>query len=247
MFSQWDPRLEIDVYRDEYEQFRRDVHILIMGTLNAATKYLDSTARQDLSQIENLMEKARGDYHQHLVEEHVDVMAQNANQETFLRNMALVALASRLTHSLRTMGRSAESFSPRKKRYGNTSMSEFDRLWVEYEERFGIDFQANTGRIAFVEPMREVRNQIVHEGSEANSFLPIGEMDLQGGDAGYLDMWFSKKYPQYTSGQGMGAEVSVSQELLDKDVKSAIDLVGWLAGELRKRELASITPTADTQ
>ena len=112
----------MDVYGDEYDQFQWDVHILIEGTLEAAIKYLDSGVRRDLSEIETLMEKARGDYQQHLVEEHVDVMAQNANQETFLRNMALVALASRLTHSLRTMARSAETFSPRKKRYGNKSM-----------------------------------------------------------------------------------------------------------------------------
>ena len=94
--------------------------------------------------------------------------------------------------------------------------------------------------------MREVRNQIVHEGSEANSFLPISEMDLNGGETGYLDMSFSKKYPEYTSGHGMGAEVNVSQDLLKENMKAAIELVGWLAGELRRRELASVAPTTDT-
>jgi hypothetical protein len=41
-------------------------------------------------------------------------------------------------------------------------------------------------------------------------------------------------------GTGIGAEVSVSQELLDKNIKASIELVGWLAGELRTRELASL-------
>jgi hypothetical protein len=119
-------------------------------------------------------------------------------------------------------------------------MSEFQRLWVEYKERFGIDFEANTSQIAFVEPLREVRNQIVHEGSEANTLKPLDEADLSGSDSGWLDMRFSEKYPEYVDGEGMSAEVSVSQELLDKNIAASIELVAWLAGELRKRELASM-------
>jgi hypothetical protein len=88
-----------------------------------------------------------------------DVLLTNISQERFLRNMALVALASRLTHALRNMTKSAESFSPRAKRYEKmTHLSEFNRLWLEYGERFGIDFTVHADRIAFVEPMREVRN-----------------------------------------------------------------------------------------
>ena len=34
--------------------------------------------------------------------------------------------------------------------------------------------------------------------------------------------------------------MNVSQELLDKNIKASSELVGWLAGELRKRELASM-------
>jgi hypothetical protein len=53
-------------------------------------------------------------------------------------------------------------------------------------------------------------------------------------------MRFSEKYPEYVSGTGMSAEVSVSEEQLGKAIKSSVGLVGWLAGELRKRELSSI-------
>jgi len=140
-------------------------------------------------------------------------------------------------------GRSAEAFSPRKRRYGKTSMSEFTRLWVEYKERFGIDFDGNASKIAFVETLREVRNQIVHDGSEANTLEPLDEADASGDDSGWLDMWFSGKYPEYVDGEGMGAEVSVSQELLDKNIEASIELVAWLAGELRRRELSSIKNT----
>lgn len=126
-------------------------------------------------------------------------------------------------------------------------MSEFTRLWVEYYERFGIDFDANASRISFVETLREVRNQIVHDGSEANAIKPLDEIDDAGSDSSILDMQFSTKYPEYVHGEGMGAEVSVSQELLDKNIKASIELVGRLAGELRTRELASIRNTTDIQ
>jgi hypothetical protein len=176
------------------------------------------------------------EYQEHLVDEHVDVLEQITSQERFLRNMALVALASRLMHALRKMARSAETFSPRKKRYGNKHMSEFGRLWIEYTERFDIDFVRNAERIAFVEPLRRVRNQIVHEGSEANTLKTIDDVDLDAGETGYLDTSFSEAFPEYVAANGVGAEVSVSEELLDKNVIAAIELVGWLAGKLRNRE-----------
>ena len=212
-----------DVYRDEFEQFQWEVHILIEGTLSASIRYLDKEANAELAKIQSSLDKATDDdYQQYLVDEHVDVLATNDGQERFLRNMALVALASRLTHSLRKMARSAENFCPRKKRYGAKNMSEFERLFVEYAERFGINFQSEAARIAFIEPMREVRNQIVHDGSEANTLKPFDEIDMNQGDSGLLDMWFSQKYPEYVDGIGYGAEVSVSQELLDNNIKSAM-------------------------
>ena len=153
----------MDFYAEEYSQFQWDVHILIGGTLQASIRYPDTEAKAELAKLEVVMEKQLDvEYHEHLVGEHIDVLATNDNQERFVRNMALVALVSRLTHALRSMARSAELFSPRKKRYGNKSMREFGQLWLEYTERFGIDFNANVDRVAFVETIREVRNQIVH-------------------------------------------------------------------------------------
>jgi hypothetical protein len=231
----------IDIFEMEYGQFQWDVHILIEGTLRASIRYLDTEARRELDEIKEARRKPLDDeYREHLVDERVDVLATNSSQERFVRNMALVALASRLTHALRNMARSAELFSDRKRRYGKGSMSEFDQLWVEYQERFGIDFDADKDRIAFVNTMREVRNRIVHDGSEANSFKPLGVVDWNSGDAGYLDISFSEKYPEYVWGTGMSAEVNVSEEQLQKAIKASVDLVAWLAGELRARELESI-------
>jgi hypothetical protein len=124
----------------------------------------------ELEKIEEAREKTLDDeYQKHLVDEHVDVLATNSGQERFLRNMALVALASRLAHALRQMARHAELFIKRREgRYGASKSSEFERIWAEYFERFGIDVE-NSGRVGFVESMVEARNRIVHAGGEANT------------------------------------------------------------------------------
>jgi hypothetical protein len=105
---------------------------------------------------------------------------------------------------------------------------------------------ANADRIAFVDPIREVRNQIVHDGGEANPFKSGTSFDDLGkGDDAYLNTSFSKKYPQFASGSSMFAEVSVDEGQLQSMVDSALALVDWLATELRKQEeecIASIKP-----
>ena len=229
---------DLDFYDDEYHQFQWDVHVLIKGTLDASIRYLDAQVPVDLAKIKAAIEKSQDTEYQHyLVDDHVDVLETNSRQERFLRNMALVALSSRLTHALRNMTKSAESFSPRRKEgYGHRGMGEYRRLWFEYTDRFGIDFSANADRIAFVETMREVRNQIVHEGAEANTFKFSDETEWNEGVLAFMNCSFSKKYPDYVSGD----EVSVSPEHLEKAVEASISLIGWLAKELRKRELASI-------
>jgi hypothetical protein len=231
---------DIDSYDDEYHQFQRDVYLLIEGTLNASKQYLDKECETELAKIKAAMDTTTdSEHHQYLEDEYGDVLLTNIGQERFLRNMALVALASRLTHALRNMTKSAESFSPRAKRYEKmTHLSEFNRLWLEYGERFGIDFTANADRIAFVEPMREVRNQIVHDGAEAQTFKYLGDADWNDGILAFMDASFAEKYPDYVSEDG--SEVNVSEQQLKNTVESSVKLLGWLASELRKRELAYI-------
>lgn len=239
----------LDFYESEYQQFQRDVHILIEGTLDASIEYLSTRVKSDLAQIEGALKKAYDDDHQqHLVDEHVDVLETISSQERFLRNIALVALASRLTHALHNMARSAESFSPRKKRYGKKHDGEFVQLWAEYQERFGIDLSGeHKGRIAFTETMRDVRNMIVHNGGEANKHKFMDDIILDKGEAGLLDISFSEEYPAFVSGSGIGAEVSVSEEQLQSIIEASVNLVGWLARELRARELASLKKSTGMQ
>jgi len=133
---------DVDIFEMEFEQFEWDVHILIEGTLHASIRYLDTEARKKLSKIEAALENPNFDpeHADYLVDDHVDVLATNGGQERLLRNMALVALTSRLSHALRSMARYAEVFSRRNTgRYGPKGTSEFRRIWIEYFERFGID------------------------------------------------------------------------------------------------------------
>ena len=148
-----------------------------------------------------------------------------ALRERFLRNMALVALASRLTIALGKLAKAANHFNPRRKRYGAGSDSEFERLWKEYTERFSIDFMANAQRIAFVDTMREVRNHIVHEGSEANPIKAGTFESLDLGEDAFLDKSFSETYPEFVSGTGMFAEVEVKEIHLHEMIRSSIALV----------------------
>lgn len=233
------PLLEIDFYDDEYQQFQWDVHMLIENTRRASALHLGAKVDTELASIKAAIEKSNNDEaNEHLVDEHVDVLETNSRQGQFLRNMAVVALSSRLTHALRNMTKSAESFAPRKKGgYGYRGMSEYKRLWMEYTQRFGIDFDANVDRVAFVEPMREVRNQIVHEGGESQTYKFKEDIDWNDGVLAFMDDSFSKKYPQYVS----EGDVAVTEEQLNEAVKAAISLVGWLAEELRAQELDSVT------
>jgi hypothetical protein len=118
------------------------------------------------------------------------------------------------------------------------NLSEFNRLWLEYNERFGLDFTVHADRIAFVEPMREVRNQIVHEGAEAQTYKFQDRIDWGEGVLAFIDNSFAEKYPDCVSENG--SEVNVSEVLLKNAIESSVKLVGWLASELRKRESAHI-------
>jgi len=200
-----------------------------MGHGNTETEIVAALEACELAEIEKIIQKPDDEHRE-------------ACREQFLRNMAFVALTSRLATALRNMAWSAQSFSKRKTHYGSARMTEFDRLWLEYTARFGIDFKANADRIAFVETMRNVRNRIVHEGGEANPpkmSKPVRKTDSDS-DEPSLDLSFSKRYPAYVSRSGIGAQVSVSEAQLAEAVKNSIQLVGWLAGQIRKKEMEVI-------
>lgn len=227
----------LDVYEMEASIFEADVNLLIRNTVYAALTHLSTVADKDLASIKKALATATDHDAQHyLVEESVAVMATSASQERFLRNMALVALASRLHHTLKTMARQAERFSPTTHNY--SGKSEFLRLWNEYTTRFSIDFKVHAAKIAFVEPMVMVRNKIVHAGGEANHWTPETHEALRNGCEPTFDTTFSDAHPDFVHGEGWNAEVVVSQDQIDKMCDAAMALVRWLAKELDVLDLA---------
>src|SRR6267142_1500269 len=202
---------DIDIFQMEFEQFESDVHILILGVTYAALEKLSEDADKQLAEIEAHITNAKVNQ-ERLVDEHTDTLAEHDSQTTFLMNLALVALSSRLFMALRDMAKQALLFSPRQNgRYSGDG--EWDRLSHEYKERFGFDFMRE-----FVEPMVLARNQIVHD---------VGAANLH-----------SDSYRAYVRGEGNTAEVGVSQELLSRTVKDSVELVRWVSQRLRKTEIA---------
>jgi hypothetical protein len=228
----------IDIYSDEAASFEADVNLLIRNTLHAALAHLASTADAELAATKEALDKSADyEFQEHLVDTHVDILATGLSQERFLRGVALVALASRLLHTLKKMARLAEHFCPSTHDY--KGKSEFLRLWAEYGARFSIDFKAHANKIAFVEAMVRVRNQIVHEGGEANTWNNATLENLRRGQEPALDTTFSKAYPQFVNGEGWDAEVVVSQEQLDLMCDASVALVRCLAKELDAQDQAA--------
>jgi hypothetical protein len=229
---------ESDPFHSEVQDFDRDVHLLILGTLSAAKAYLYTALEKDVSAIDTRLEQASGEYAEHLYDQRAELMGYQFDQERFVRNMALVALSSRLIHALNEMAENATGFRPRKSRYGGKRMSDFQRLWLEYFERFAIDFTANSYRIAFTDSMNAVRNKIVHAGGLANKFRPLNEIPSWGNVDDLINRAFSIAHPQFVRGEGLWAEVTVNDDQLDEMVRKSIALVRWLAEELRRLQLA---------
>jgi hypothetical protein len=87
--------------------------------------------------------------------------------------------------------------------------------------------------------MRKARNQIVHDGGEANSWTNSTIESLQRGVEPILDTSFSRACPEFVTGDGWYAEVVVSQQQLDSMCDAAVALVRWLATELDAQERAA--------
>jgi hypothetical protein len=245
-FSRLSLASQSDRFHFEYSTFEREVYILILGTLDAANARLESEFEEDKAKITAGLCESAVNLSERLTDDLAELHWFFHDQRRFLLNMALVGLSSRLTHSLRQLARLAESFSARKKKYGGKDKSEFELLWIEYKERFDFDIEPN--RIAFIEPLRAVRNQIVHDGGVANPYL--FRQDIQEGRTDnelegipfdtnkMLDLKFSSAFPDFVTGEGVDAEVAVSQEQLQFMIKSSLELVKWCAERIRKKELA---------
>lgn len=226
--------LDWDSFGTEASAFEQDVHMLILTGLDAGLKLLKTETQAEDDKLMKYLPKAEGDAAERLAQERADMWIQLSQQETFLRNMALVTLMSRLTHALLSMLRNAEPWAPRDSG-AYDGQDEFKKIWADLRARFGLNLSARY--IGWIEPYRRARNRIVHNGGEANPMKPFKDIDINSGDEGMYDMSFSKKYCAFVSDSGSNAEVVVTEKLLDHAVKCAIRLVKHAAERLRGLEL----------
>jgi hypothetical protein len=225
-----------DVFRTDQDSFERDAHILILGTLHAGVTYLNTEAQKEEDDLAPHLKIVKGQQRAAVEDKIYEIWGYVGDQERFLRNMALVALIARLTHTLNSLARSAETFASRDPKgcKGSTGDDEFKVLWKEYEARFGIKFGAKL--IQWIEPLRKARNLIVHKGGEANPLKPADQIDNYMDFENHRDFAFSKKYPRLVEGDGYSAEVRITDKQIEKAVEKAVDLVRYAAKELRAKQ-----------
>lgn len=87
--------------------------------------------------------------------------------------------------------------------------------------------------------MRKVRNQIVHDGAQANTWNDSMLESLGNGEEPTLDIRFSAAYPDFVEGEGWNAEVIGTQEPLDSMCDASVELARWLATELDAKDRAA--------
>jgi hypothetical protein len=235
-----DSWLNWDSFNYQFQKFNDAVHTLILWPVSAALSHLTEEAEKEDAALEPRFALSSGDEREYYIEQQQKHWQFYDEQERFLRNIALVGLLSLLTHTLNEMLR-AVSFAPRKKSgYRKRDDSEFTAIWREFLERLSIDFfEQNNGLVAFLDPLREARNMIVHNGAEANKPKRKDKIIVGGGDEGYLDLSFSKNFPQFVDGDGFFARVRITEKQLDSAVDLSISLTRWVAQQLRARELAA--------
>lgn len=78
-----DPFRDYDFFIEDARQFEEDVHVLVLGTFFAAKEHWSRRLSEELPKIEAAINKASGDYANHLVEEHTHELARNSEQLTF--------------------------------------------------------------------------------------------------------------------------------------------------------------------
>jgi hypothetical protein len=223
----------------EASDFERDVHVLILGTLQAGPTYLSSRSQETDKEFDAYLKTATGEASDHAVDMQVAAWSTLGEQNDFLRNMSLVALLSRLTHALHQMARTADTFAPRDpKGHGKSGDDEFKKIWAEYQERFTIKFSPRF--IQFVEPLRKARNKVVHNGGEAKEQLPMDEVDFDKGE--FYDTSFMMDYPQFVDQMD---RVVVSQKQLNFAVKKSVELVKYAAEQLRGKQIEAVKKERD--
>lgn len=231
---QRDWRRRIDFFRFQNQVFERDVNVIVLGSLRAGIKQLARDLQKTSERFKNRLEDASAEQEDWIIDEFVDIRADHEDQERFLRNIALVALLSRLTHTLNQLARAGDEISPRNER-SYPGENEFQKLWAEFTARFGITLSPR--HIQWIEGFRRARNLIVHYGGEANPVKSGLSNDTSHQTEDPVDRSFSRRYSRFLEGKGFNAQVRITQDQLEFAARKAVELTTWLAVTLRAKQM----------
>jgi hypothetical protein len=215
---------DYDAFAEDARQFEEDVHLLVLGTFNAAQAHWSGRLDVELPKIEAMIKSAKNDgYAQHLVDEHTDELARYSEQVRFSLNTAVVSLVTLFIDTIRRMYRHLDITIPRLQgRYpGKTEVS---RLRSEALGRFGIKDSDWDQRMAFIEPFVLARNLIVHNEGEADTLLLDGTKDQD----------FRISNPEWVDHYG---RVAIPEKAVNDHVQVSVEVLRWIAAQLRAREL----------
>jgi hypothetical protein len=219
----WEFIRSYDGFHEEACAFEDEVHLLVLGTFDAAQKHWSGHLAEELPKLEAAIHSAHGEYADHLVDEHTDELARYSEQLRFALNSAVVSLATLFVGTVRQMFRRLEIDVPRRSgRY--PGKHEIARLCSEAVERFGVDADECKARLAFTEPMILARNLIVHNAGEADQEASDGSKDEE----------FRNCYPEWVDHHD---RVAVPEQAVREQVHAAIDFLRWIAPLLRSIEL----------
>ncbi len=224
----------IDFFRFEHRKLERDLRTVVMDSLEAGIKQLSREFKTIEKRYDARLDVATAEEENWIIDDFIDLRADHEDQDRFLRNIALVALLSRLTHTLHQLAWHGESIAPRTATEYQGS-NEFQKLWAEFRTRFGIEVTPR--HIQWIEPLRKA-NLIIHNGGDAH---PIKYERTQSGlFQAVRDKSFSKRHLHMVDGDDHASDVRITQIQLLRAVEEALALSAWLSKQLREKQLEAV-------
>ena len=134
------------------------------------------------------------------------------------------------------MARDSEHLAARQGKYKGEG--ELNQLWTEFTERFGFDFSHLQIQISYLDRLRKVRNQIVHDGGDAAVLKPFEKREIR--NDGTFDMYdtsFADDFPEFTNGSDYNAQVMVTENQIEQGIQYSFQIVKWISEQLYSLEV----------
>ena len=230
-------RIQMDFFAHESRWLERDIEILVLDAMNAGVQAVNGRLERTRARLKEDDQGATEQEKNWAIDYFVDIRDEHDQQVRFLRNMAAVALLSRLAHALNKLAKDGDTFAPRDPPgYGRAHENEFRKLWLEFDQRFGVT--APSQHVKWLKPLIAARIHIVHNGGEAVKAKPSDQVTEATPFTDHWDHRFLDQFPDFVDGEGFTAKVRVTEDQLTEAATKAVELVKWVAGALREKQLA---------